>query len=180
MRDRLRHRVRKPACTHVVDEQDGVVPAHGPAGVNHLLCAALHLRVAALHGREIEIRAACSRPKRGCRAAAEPDQERWSAEDHDAGAGHHGRLLDVAPADVAETPGDHDRLVITAHRRSTLDRYALLEAAEISRDPRPAELVVEGRRADRPFEHDVERGRDTVRTAQVLFPGLLETGDTQV
>ena len=53
--DRLRHGVREPARADIVDEEDRVGLALLPAAVDDLLCATLHLGVAALHGREIEI-----------------------------------------------------------------------------------------------------------------------------
>src|SRR5690606_39628799 len=53
-------------------------------------------------------------------------------------------------------------------------------AAEVAVDVRPAELVVERRRAVRSLDHDVQRRDDALGLAVVLFPGLLEAGDAQV
>ena len=63
----------------------------------------------------------------------------------------------MAVADIAKPAGDHDRLVITM----PVGRIALirchLQGAEVPRDIRPAELIVEGCSPDRPFEHDLQR-----------------------
>ncbi len=81
-------------------------------------------------------------------------------------------LLDVLPADVAEAARDHDRLVVAAQRRAAGGLDALLERAEIAADAGTPELVVERGRADRTLEHDLQRGGDAVRLAEVLLPGL--------
>ena len=109
-----------PAPTSWI-EQDRVVLAHAPSRRRSPPGAALHLGVAALHGREIEIRR-CLRP-RPSEDAAPPPSPISSAGPPSTTmrrAGRDGRLLDVAPADVAEAARDHDRLVIAAHRRSAL------------------------------------------------------------
>src|SRR2546422_11554143 len=57
---------------------------------------------------------------------------------------------------------------------------ALLEGAEVAAHRRAAEFVVERGGADRSFEHDVERGGDARRRAELLLPGPLVAGDAQV
>ncbi len=59
----------------------------------------------------------------------------------------------------------------------------LLVGAEITREVRAAELVVEGGGADRPFEHDRQRRSDARRAAigtARQFPWLQEIGDVEV
>src|SRR5690606_1790125 len=58
--DRLRNGIRQTTSAHIVNEQDRVFFATPPALVDHLLCAALYFRIAALHGREIELLRACA------------------------------------------------------------------------------------------------------------------------
>src|SRR5690606_33034959 len=111
------------------------------------------------------------------RTAAETDEHRRAAEHDHLRARLHAVLLDVLRADVAHAAGDHDRLVVAADLAVGI---ALLEAAEVAVDVRPAELVVERRRADRSLDHDVQRRDDALGLAVVLFPGLLEAGDAQV
>ena len=53
--------VGQPPGAHVVDGEDRVVRAELPAAVDHLLAAALHLGVLALHGREIQCFPAAAR-----------------------------------------------------------------------------------------------------------------------
>ena len=53
--NRFRHSVRQATRANVVNQQDWSLLAHGPAAVDNLLRTPLHLRVAALHRRKIEI-----------------------------------------------------------------------------------------------------------------------------
>ena len=55
-----------------------------------------------------------------------------------------------------------------------------LERAEVAADRRAAELVVERGGADRPFDHDVERGGDALRLAEIALPRPLVAGNAQV
>ena len=80
-------------------------------------------------------------------------------------------------ADVAVATGDHDRLVIAAHAAVG---QQLLVAAEVAGQHRTAELVAVAGGTDRAVEHDLQRAGDARRLAEVLFPGLHETGNPQV
>src|SRR5688572_29120190 len=91
----------------------------------------------------------------------------------------------MGTAHIAHAARDHDGLVITTRAVLRITRAGLLEAAEIAADVRPAEFIVERRAADRALDHDVERGDDAIRLAQVfrnraLFPRLLEARNAQV
>ena len=82
--------------------------------------------------------------------------------------------------DGAQAAGDHDRLVVAAHRAGDI----LLIGAEVAGQVRAAEFVVEGGRANRAFEHDVERRGDARRAAVGVFPRLrrirqIEVGDRE-
>ncbi len=127
----------------------GFAFAQGPAGVDDLLRAPLHLGIAALHRGEIERFAAGAAALRGSRAAAQADQHRRPAEQHDRRPCGHGQLLDVRAAHVADPAGDHDRLVVAAHDGLAIAGDALLEAPEVPEDAGAPELVVERRRTDR-------------------------------
>ena len=72
----------KAARADVVDRHDRVAGAQRHAAVDHLLAAALHLGVVALHGREIQIPVRRSGRQRRRRAAAQADQHRRTAQ-HD-------------------------------------------------------------------------------------------------
>ena len=79
--------------------------------------------------------------------------------------------------DIAQTAGNHDRLVITAHFLAN----AHFIAAEISREIGAAEFIVERRTADRSVEHDLQRRGNTSRFAhRVRFPRLLRAGNAQI
>jgi hypothetical protein len=162
-----------------VDRQDRVRRAAYPAAVDHFLCAPLHLGIAALHGREVELGRARPARHRRRRAATEPDTQRRAAEDDDERSFAQRRFLHVLGQHVAETARDHDRLVIAA-RDVARSRFSLLEGAEIAEDVGTTDLVVEGRRAYRTLEHDVERRRDAVGLVRVAFPGLLVARNAQV
>ena len=76
----LGHGVGQSARADVVDRQDRIRGSQLPAAVDHLLRAALHLGVAALHRVEIQIRHIGARAHRGRRAAAHADQQAGAAE----------------------------------------------------------------------------------------------------
>src|SRR5690606_17451265 len=160
----LGNRVRKAARADVVDRRDRVALAERPARVDDLLRAALHLRVAALHGREVEALLALAAALRRRGAAAEPDQHRGTAEHDELRAGSGLAFLDLRRADIADTARDHDRLMIAAPFAVRLEQAR----AEVAGEIRPPELVVALRGADRPVEHDRERRRDPRGTPGAL------------
>jgi hypothetical protein len=148
-----------------------------PAAVDDLLRAPLHLGVAALHRVEIEVGEVGAGAHRGGRAAAHADQQPGPAELHDQRAGGLLGLGGLPRIDVADAARQHDRLVVAAHHAAA----GGLERAEVAAQVRPPELVVERGRADGPFQHDVERGRDARRAAGIrALPGLRRPGDAQV
>src|SRR5205823_5149294 len=86
-------------------------------------------------------------------------------------------LFGMRGVDRADAAREHDGLVVTAEHAADF-RF---EGAEVAAEIRPAELVVERSRADRSFEHDVERGRDAAGLARrCTFPRLLVARNTQV
>src|SRR6185312_10036198 len=97
------------------------------------------------------------------------------------GADGHFRFLDMRTAHVPQAAGNHDGLVIAPHAaRIFIARKALLEGAEVPTDRRPPKLVIEGSRADRPLDHDLQRRGDALRPSEILLPRALESGDAQV
>ena len=66
-----------------MNQQDRIVVAHRPTLVDDFLCSSLHLRVAALHGREVEVRRARAAAHRRSGAAAETNQHGRTAEHDD-------------------------------------------------------------------------------------------------
>ena len=89
----------------------------------------------------------------------------------------------LAVGNIAETTGDHDRLVVAAHDTVLPLPNTLFIAAEVTGQIRTAEFVVERRGADRPFQHDVER-RGNARRAPVRrhvgFPRLRRIGQVEI
>ena len=59
--------------------------------------------------------------------------------------------MHVVITNIAYTTGDHDGLVISPDPVGSL----CFERSEVACEIRPAELIVEGRRADRPLCHDI-------------------------
>ncbi len=149
------------ARAHVVDRQDRVVLTQRPAGVDDFLRAALHLGVAALHGIEVQVGGVGAGRHRAGGAAAHADAHARAAQLHQQRAGRQVVLVGVAGVDAADATGDHDGLVVTAHRAA----HVLLVDAEIAAQVGPAEFVVEGRATDRAFDHDLQRRGDALRLA---------------
>jgi hypothetical protein len=98
-------------------------------------------------------------------------------------------FLHVVGADVTQTAGQHDGLVVAAEfggGRAVeggpyLGRGHLgLKGAEIAVDGRAAELVVESGAAERALDHDVECGDDAAGFAVVFFPRLDGAGQAEV
>src|SRR5690606_2215045 len=92
-------------------------------------------------------------------------------------AGLERDLLDLDAVDRAQAAGQHDRLVVGAGETLA---FRQLEAAEITQQVGPAELVVERGAAQRAVEHDLQRRRHArVERARAL-PRLRQRGDAQV
>ena len=177
----FRQGVGDAAGADVVDGQDRIGIVHLPAAVDHLLGAPLHLGIAALHRGEIEIGAVRTGAHRGGRTSAQADQHARAADLDQQRAGRKLDLEAVRRGYVADAAGDHDRLVVAAH----LAVHRQFETTEIAGQIGPAEFVVECRRADRSFDHDLQCRSDSLRLAvsgfaRPVFPGLLEAGNIQV
>jgi len=170
--------VGQAAGADVVRGEDGVALALGEAAVDHFLAAALHLGVLALHGSEVEVLGTLARVHRRRGATAEADQHRRPAQHHHGVAGAQVELPDLAAVDRAEATGQHDRLVVGAGQARLVG--GLLEAAEVARQRRPAELIVEGRGTDRALGHDLERGGHARVQRAIRLPGPRQRGDAQV
>src|SRR5205085_12693158 len=99
--DDFRHGVREAAGADVVDRGDRIVLAERPARVDDLLRAALHLGVAPLHRREVELGLARAAALRRRGAATEPDQHRRAAEHDELRAGTWYAFRDVRGAHAA-------------------------------------------------------------------------------
>ena len=174
----FRHGIGQAACAHIVNRENRIALAQGGAAINHLLSAALHFRVAALHRGEVQILLRTARRHAGRRAATQANQHRWPAENHNRRSRRQFRLMDMRFTDIAQSARDHDRLVIAA---PLTVGTVLLETAEITGQIRAAKFVVERRRAQRPFNHDRQRRRDPIRLAVIrLLPRLDETGNPQI
>ena len=107
---------------------------------------------------------------------AQPDQHRRPAQHDHAIAGIERFLFGLAINHQAGTTGQHDRLVIAP--KPAIDRLA--EAAEIAKQIRTAELIIEARRTDRPFQHDLQRAGLTLGRARHGFPVVLEFRNAQI
>ncbi len=83
-------------------------------------------------------------------------------------------------ADIADTARQHDRLMVAAQFAAVVAVDPLFIGAEIAVQRRTAKFVVKRRAAQRAFRHDVQRADDAIGLAKILFPRLLEAGNTQV
>ena len=175
---KFRHRVRQPACPHVMNGENRIVCPHLPATIDHLLATTLNLRVAALHRCEIEVRRVAAGAHAGRCAAAQTNQHPRPAQLNQQGAWRKHDLVRLLRLDAAHSASDHDGLVITAH----LTHHFLLESAEIPGQVGTAEFIVESRAAQRALDHDLQRRCNPVGLAVGTLPGLrgirqIEVGD---
>ncbi len=153
-----------------MNEGDRVLLSKRPAAVDHFLAAPLHFGVVALDAGKIELlvsQAACHGTGG---AAPKPDQHGRPSQHDKLVAGIDGALLNMIGPDVAESPGEHDRFVVTAQLRPVASGHLRLERAEVAVDIRTAELVVESGPAKRSVDHDLQRGDDALRFPVLLFP----------
>ena len=173
----FRQGVGNATGTDVMHRQDRIVLAHLPATVDDFLRTPLDFRVAALDRGEIEVFGVGTGRHRRGGTAAQADQHAGAAQLDELGADREGFVLErLLGLNAAQTAGDHDRLVVAAHRAGNI----LLVGAEIAGQVGTAEFVVESSRANRAFEHDVEGRSDTRRTAVGVFPGLRRIRQIQV
>ena len=179
--DQFGERVRDAAGADIVDRQDRVHVTERRAVVDDLLRAPLDLRVAALHRVEIERRRVGAGGHRTGRAAAHADAHAGPAQLDQQGAGRERDLVGLRRRDRAQTAGDHDGLVITAPLLVSRDADRLLVDAEVARQVRPAEFVVERSAAERPFDHDLQRAGDVLGLAvRRALPRPVGAGQVQV
>ena len=172
----FRHGIGNAAGADIVDGEYRIAVTLLPTAVDDFLRATLNLRIAALHRRKIEVGGVRARSHRRRCAAAKADQHTRTTELDQQAARRKPDLEGMFRGNVADAAGNHDRLVIAAHFTAEF----LLETAEVTRQIGSAEFVVEGRRADRAFDHDVERRGDALGLAVVRFPGLDVARNAQV
>ena len=170
--------VGQAAGADVVRGKNGVAFALGETAVDHFLAATLHLGVVALHRGEIEVFGTLARGYRRRGTAAQADKHRRATQHHHRVTRAQAQLGDLRRIDGAQAAGQHDRLVVGAHQAGLVG--GLLEAAEIARQRRAAEFVVERGGTDRAVGHDFQRrGHARVERA-LVFPGLGQRRDAQV
>ena len=152
-----------PAPTSCID-RIGFLLAERPAAIDDLLRTPLHLGVVALHGSEVEIlgiRAARDwrPPHRPVRFACRARRVRSCARPAEL------PLLDLARIDVAESTGNHDRLVVPASLRASWRSSSNVRKYP-QRFGRPNSLL-NAARTDRTFQHDLQRRGHAPRLAVV-------------
>ena len=126
-----------------MDGDDWILRTQGNTAVDYLLTAPLHFGVASLHRSEIERLIAFARVNTGGGSAPEPNQHRRPAQNDQLCAGRNNFFLHMALADIAKTARNHDGLVVSVAPGGILPGCSHLEGAEVSRNIRPAELVIE-------------------------------------
>ncbi|MNI35499.1 hypothetical protein D3C73_895230 [compost metagenome] len=83
-------------------------------------------------------------------------------------------------ADVAQAACQHDRFVVATQLNAVVAIDALFISTEVTDQRRATKLVIECRTAQWAFGHDIQRGDDAIRFAEILFPRLFEPRNTQV
>ena len=146
--------------------------AQRPAAVDHFLGAALHLGVVALHRGEIQFRGAGAAGQRRGRAPPRPISMAGPPSTMIASPARR-VLFHMCTAHVAQPAGDHDRLVVAAHALRGIARRC--QTSGSSRPGRPAEFVVERRRADGPSS--MISNAEAMRAGRAeLLPTAVEAG----
>ena len=162
-----------------MNREDRIGLASPPTGVDHFLRAPLHLGVAALHRIKIKVGRVLARRHRRRRAAAHADAHAFAAELNQQGARRKRDLVNMCVGHRTNAARDHDGLVIAVHR--TVD--VLLKRAEVAAKIRATEFIVECCATYRALNHDVERGRNAIRFADMSgghFPRLWQARQSQI
>ena len=178
--DQLRHGIGQAASSHIVNKADRVFLAHLPATVDNFLTTAFHFRVIALYRGKIQILVTGTGVHgRGC-APTKTNQHGRATQHNQFGADRNIALLDVLLANVTQTTGNHDRLVIPTNLFTGSTRHFFFKGPEVTGQVRTTKFVVKRSTADGAFNHDIQRRGNPVRLAIANFPGLLITGNIQI
>ena len=173
--------IGQPSGAHIVDGQDWVIGATGCAMFDDFLAAALHFRIAALHGSIVQILGAFAAGHGGCCPTPETDQHGRTAKDHNRRALREFSFFNMRGPHIAKSAGKHDRFVITAHVRAVACfGHIEFQRSEIPKDVGASELVVKACRTDGPLDHDLKRRDNPVRFSIRLLPRLQGVGQPQV
>ena len=178
--DQLGQRIGQAARPHVMDGHNRVVVTQGPAAINHFLHPTFDFRVIPLYRGEIQrfIRLAGRHGTGG--TAPQTNQHGRATQHNNLGPFGNRVLFHMAVTDVAHAASDHDRLVVTADFIAIHPRGLDFQGTEIATQVGTTKFIIEGRPANWPFDHDIQRRGNPARLAIGLFPGLLETGNIQV
>ena len=153
-----------------------VAAAQLPAAVDYFLRTAFDFWVAALHRIEVQIGGIAAGIHRRSGAAAQADQHAGAAELDQQRAFGNAVFMGLLCLDIAQTAGNHNRLVIAAHAAVVFG----FKGAEIAQQVGAAEFVVERGTTQGAVDHDVERGGDVFGFAVSLLPRLRQIGQVEV
>ena len=164
--------VGQAASAHVVDCQNRVahatraaVLAQDPALVDHLLRAALHFGVAALHRVKVQVGSVGPGGHRACRAAAHANAHARPTELNQQAARRKFNLVGLGSVNHPQAAGNHDGLVVAAMHRVRAAGHTLLVFPKIAQQIGPPKLVVKGRPTQGPFDHDLQGAGDVLGLA---------------
>ena len=148
----FRQRVGYAARADIMYRQYRIGVSQRTAPVDHLLRAALHFGITALHRIKIEVFLIGAGVHARRRTATETDQHAGAAQLNQQRARAGFFFERMTRRDIAHAARDHDRLVIAAH----FTRDVLFIRTEIARQIRPSEFVVERGPANWAFKHDLQ------------------------
>ena len=132
--------------------ENGIIFTQCPAGVDDFLRASLHFRIAALYRIKIQICGIGARCHGGCGTTTHADAHARAAKLYQQAAGRQAFFLCMLRGDVTHTAGDHDRLVIAVNGATDI----LFVGAEITRQIRTTEFIVECCATERAINHDLQ------------------------
>ena len=151
--DKLWKCIGEAACADIVDGQNGIALAHGHAGINHLLRTALHLRVASLHGIEVELEVVLTGLNRGGRATPEANAHARPTQLNQQRPHWNARLVHLLVGDDPHPAREHDGLVIAPVAVAVVQ----FETSKVARQVWSTELIVECGSTEWALDHDRQR-----------------------
>ena len=150
--DQFGKRIRQAPGPHIVDGQNRVVAALGPALVDDLLRPALNFGVAPLHRVKVEVYRIGTAGQGAGRPSAQTNAHARPSQLDEQGACGKTYFFGLLGVDGAQAARDHDGLVVAAHHPGN----HLLVFAKVAQQVGAPKLVVEGGRAQGPLGHDLQ------------------------
>ncbi|MNZ59868.1 hypothetical protein D3C78_779210 [compost metagenome] len=133
-----------------------------------------------MNGGKIKVCVRLTGRHRGRCAAAQTDIHGRTAQDDKFSAHDDLAFLDVIGANIADPTRQHDRFVIPAQLFAIMAIDFFFIGTEVAVQRRTSKFVVKGCATQWAFSHDIKRGDNAIRLAEIFFPRLFKARNTQV